>query len=421
MPTSMIQEIRRKLPIRQKSSSPSAPGDPQEAQKSEGSAVGTRVFDLPIADIIPNRSQPRSCFNQNAILRLSDSIRQYGILQPLTVRKMLIPAKSLSLASRRPPNGDISDALPTHHRESSTYLPPSLHPQEFSGTDSAQMNGVTVAYELIAGERRLRAAKLAGLTSVPCIIVNTDDSTSAELAIIENLLREDLNMFEQAEAFRRLIDEFMLTQEEVARRVSLSQSAVANKLRILRLTRFERQEILQAGLTERHARALLKLTDESVRLQTLGYIIEKKLNVSSAEAYIDRIIDEVCRNKRHAVEKETPIGASSAARVEQPLFCPQCKANTAQNPADLSVPAQNPSDFVLSESPKSPKSSEAPGSSPLTPSCVRKGAIRDIRLFYNSVRNAAVILEQTGLCVELAQSEQEDCFVLTATVTHPGS
>lgn len=419
MPTSMIQEIRRKLPIRSKNPSAAVPGDPKETPKTEENVVGTRVFDLPIADIIPNRSQPRSCFNQNAILRLSDSIRQYGILQPLTVRKMLVPpAKSLSLASRRLPSGDVPGASSPNERESSTYLPPSLHPQEFSGTDSAQMNGVTVAYELIAGERRLRAAKLAGLTFVPCIIVNTDDSTSAELAIIENLLREDLNMFEQAEAFRRLIDEFMLTQEEVARRVSLSQSAVANKLRILRLTRFERQEILQAGLTERHARALLKLTDESVRLQTLGYIIEKKLNVSSAEAYIDRIIDEVCRSKRHMVEKEAPTGVTSAERPDQAQPHPQLGDNALQSSAALSSHSEKSSGLASSEPLPSSKAQEA---STLASSCVRKGAIRDIRLFYNSVRNAATILEQTGLCVTLAQCEQEDCFVLTATVTHPGS
>ena len=179
----IITEIRRKLPLRSR----------QEPEAIANLGTDT-VFQISVEDIIPNRAQPRTAFNQNAIARLADSIRRYGILQPLTVRKVMLPLTAPSLDVQPP-----------------------------------------VMYELIAGERRLRAAKLAELTTVPCIIINTDDATSAELAIIENLLRENLNMFEQAEAFYRLIHEFHLTQEEAARRVCMSQSAVANKLRILRL------------------------------------------------------------------------------------------------------------------------------------------------------------------------------------------
>ena len=144
----IITEIRRKLPLRSRHE-PEAISD-----------LGTEtIYQISIEDIIPNRAQPRTAFNQNAIARLADSIRRYGILQPLTVRKVMIPLSTASNAATGEP---------------------------------------TVIYELIAGERRLRAAKLADLTRVPCIIINTDDATSAELAIIENLLRENLNMFEQA-------------------------------------------------------------------------------------------------------------------------------------------------------------------------------------------------------------------------------
>jgi ParB family chromosome partitioning protein len=342
---SVMQEIRRKLPLLPKKDA----GNTDSPLQSPTTSLGT-VYQLPIDDIIPNRSQPRNYFNQNAILRLADSIRRYGILQPLTVRKILVPAQNrrnyLPIDAETP-----ADA---------TYLPPAPAPKEFSGATARQNEQPPVVlYELIAGERRLRAAKHAELTHVPCIIINTDDSTSAELAIIENLLREDLNMFEQAEAFRRLIDEFMLTQDEVARRVSLSQSAVANKLRILRLSREERQLILQNGLTERHARALLKIDQESLRQQVLAQIIENKWNVSHAEAYIDQILDDFGRKAAR-----TSVSSGSAE--------------------------QNP-----------------PQHAELSQSSIKKGAIRDLQLFYNSIKNAANILEQAGVRVLIEESNQE--------------
>ena len=354
---SVMQEIRRKLPMLSKKE----PETTIEPSQSELSTVG-KVYQLPIEDIIPNRSQPRSCFNQNAILRLADSIRRYGILQPLTVRKILVPAQNSSKFLPK----DVSEPTDT------TYLPPAAAPREFSGASREKNEQPPlILYELIAGERRLRAAKYAKLSHVPCIIINTDDSTSAELAIIENLLREDLNMFAQAEAFRRLIDEFMLTQEEVARRVSLSQSAVANKLRILRLSREERQEILQAGLTERHARALLKISEESLRWQVLQHIIEQKLNVSHAEAYIDEILDQICR-KSNSTPHETRI---------------------PQSVSPLSQEAGTPA--------------------------LKKGAIREIQLFYNSIKNAARILEQTGLQVCIEQSHEEGNSTFIIRLIHP--
>ena len=189
----VITEFRRKSPVLTPRENPCEIEEPQGAQ----------IVSIAVSDILPNRNQPRSTFNQSAISRLSDSIRRYGILQPLTVRKVMLP--------------------------------------NISG------NGHRTVYELIAGERRLRAAKMAGLSTVPCVIINTDDATSAELAIVENLLRENLNMFEQAEAFQRLIVDFHLTQDEAARRVSMSQSAIANKLRLLRFPPEERSAILANG------------------------------------------------------------------------------------------------------------------------------------------------------------------------------
>ena len=256
-------------------------------------------------------------------------------------------------------------------------------------------------YELIAGERRLRAARYAGLTTVPCLIVNTDDSTSAELAIIENLLREDLNMFEQAEAFRKLIDEFMLTQDEVARRVSLSQSAVANKLRILRLSPEERQAILSGGLTERHARALLKLHDISLRKHALQQITQRKLNVSATESYIDGLLDEMGRYQ-HCRQ----VSASPAFTEE------------ASNSAGLpSNPQNNPNDplsTVGKDAEKSTAASQMVKQAKKQP--ILKGAIKDIRLFYNSIRNATAILEQAGAITTVEQAQDEQGITVTIRV-----
>lgn len=200
-------------------------------------ALGSLVLRLEIDKIVPNPAQPRKYFAEEAIASLADSIRRHGILQPLTVR--------------------------------------------------AAKNG---RFELVAGERRLRAARLAGFSRVPCLLVDTDDTTSAELAVVENLQREDLNMFEEAEAIGKLGALYGLTQEQIAERLSCSQSAVANKLRLLRLSAEHRAMILSAGLTERHARALLRLRDEKLRDDALRQIIGRRLNVASAEELIERML-----------------------------------------------------------------------------------------------------------------------------------
>lgn len=194
------------------------------------------LANISVVDIDSNPAQPRKQFADDALLRLADSIRQHGVLQPLSVRQ----------------NRD--------------------------------------RFTLVAGERRLRAAVICGLKDVPCVILETDDKTSAELAIIENIQREDLNMFEEAEAIRLLMENYGLTQENIARKLSCSQSYVANKLRLLKLSPQCRQILTEANLTERHARALLRIKDSEQQMLALNYIIRRGFNVAAAEEYVDRLI-----------------------------------------------------------------------------------------------------------------------------------
>lgn len=198
--------------------------------------TGAQVLLIPAGRIRANPRQPRKSFDNEALLGLAESIRQNGILQPLTVR----------------PLGD----------------------------------GM---YELVAGERRLRAAMLAGLTQVPCIVAEISDRQSAVLALLENLQRQNLNFFEEAEGIARLIENCGLTQEEVALRLGKKQSTVANKLRLLRLNGLERKRILDAELTERHARALLRL-DDAEREAALKAVIDKKLNVYETDQLVESMI-----------------------------------------------------------------------------------------------------------------------------------
>ena len=215
-------------------------------------ASGDRIHKIPVCRILPNPSQPRKYFDSNETLRLADSIRLHGILQPLCVRKPVS-------------EGDIED-----------------------------FNGI---YELISGERRLRAAKLLGLADVPCIIIEADSLKSAELAIIENLQREDLNIFEEASALAALINLYGLTQEEVAAKLSVSQSYVANKLRLLRFDEVEQKIIIEKHLTERHARALLRISDVRMRRAALGTIVERGYNVADTEEFVAKLIQETTAEK----------------------------------------------------------------------------------------------------------------------------
>ena len=198
--------------------------------------LSRRVLYLSVDGIHPNPNQPRRYFEPEALDELSESIRQYGILQPLTVR--------------RAANG----------------------------------------YELIAGERRLRAAKLAGLREVPCLVARAEEEDSSILALIENLQRRDLHYFEEAVAITKLIATYGLSQEQAAEKLGKSQSAVANKLRLLRLSPECMTILRDENLSERHARALLRLEDEEARLAALREILRRKLNVAQTEAYIEELL-----------------------------------------------------------------------------------------------------------------------------------
>ena len=211
---------------------------------------GYKVSMIDIERIMPNRSQPRTVFDNESLAALSESIKTHGILQPLTVR----------------PYPDKSD---------------------FSNFQ----------YELIAGERRLRASKLAGLKKVPCIITESDTTTSAALAIIENLHRSDLGVFEEATAIAALIEIYGLTQEEAAQQLSMTQASVANKLRLLKLSAEEKEKISENNLSERHARALLRIKSTDIRKSVLDHIIKYNLNVRQTEEYSEKMLDKSDENK----------------------------------------------------------------------------------------------------------------------------
>ena len=196
-----------------------------------------QVLLIPTDHIYPNPNQPRQVFDQEELVNLAISIRMNGILQPITVRQ----------------------------------------------TDKG--------YELVSGERRLRASRLAGLISIPCIVVDVNNMKSAVFALIENLQRQNLNYFEEAIAIERLMNEYGLSQEDAARRLGKAPSTVSNKLRLLSLPEKARICLMENGLTERHARALLKLDKEEV-MDVIERIIVKKLNVTQTEELIEDILSK---------------------------------------------------------------------------------------------------------------------------------
>lgn len=195
----------------------------------------SEVLQIPLARIRPNRDQPRVFFEETALAQLAESIRRYGVLQPISVR-------------------------------------------------TAEMG-----YEIIAGERRFRAARMAGLAQIPAIVYEVDGERGAFLAVVENLLREDLDMFETAAAMDKLCREHGLTQEEVAERLSVSQSYVANKVRLLRFDSAMREKIMAAKLTERHARAILRLP-ANLWEEALSKIVARRANVETAERLIEEML-----------------------------------------------------------------------------------------------------------------------------------
>lgn len=204
-----------------------------------------KVVKVPIDHIFPNPYQPRKNFDDSSLEDLSASIAQYGVLQPLLVA----PA------------------------ENGKYL-------------------------LIAGERRLRASKLAKLIEVPVIISEYTSQQIAEIALIENLQREDLHYLEEAEGYEKLMNQFHLTQEAMAARVGKKQSTIANKLRLLRLSSEVRKVLIDASLSERHARALLRLEEDVKRLEVLQIVVARNYSVRQTEEYIEKLLNETQQEKK---------------------------------------------------------------------------------------------------------------------------
>ncbi|MFX0549875.1 nucleoid occlusion protein [Hathewaya histolytica] len=226
---------------------------------------------IPVENIVPNIYQPRQFFDENAIEELSQSIKVYGILQPLTVRKL----------------GEQS-------------------------------------YELVAGERRYRAAKKVGLTEVPTIIINVNDKESAVLALLENLQREDLNFLEEAEAYQNLIKDHSYTQEQLADVIGKKQSTIANKLRILKLHCDIRKILIENSLTERHGRALLKLPTLELQKEVLDKVIKHGLNVKKTEELIDKELLKLASSE---------VAADSKNKIKS-VFNPRVYMNTIKQVFD---------------------------------------------------------------------------------------
>jgi ParB family chromosome partitioning protein len=205
--------------------------------------VVNKVIVIPIESIAPNPAQPRRTFDPSELASLADSIRLNGVLQPLTVRK------------------------------------------------------TECGYELIAGERRLRASKLAGLDFVPCIVLDASARDSALLAVMENLQRQNLTFFEEARAYQSLIVDWEITQEQAAERLGKAQSTIANKLRLLKLDQDEQEMILAGALTERHARSLLRVESKDVRKKVLENVLSHSLNVNQTEELVDKLLNQKKKKK----------------------------------------------------------------------------------------------------------------------------
>ena len=262
-----------------------------QAEAGEIEANIKDAQEMPVEEIVPNPFQPRKTFYNESLQELANSIKEFGVIQPLIVRK-----------------------------------------------------NEAGAYELVAGERRLRASKLAGLTHVPVIVKAFDDKEMAELAMIENLQREDLHFLEEAEGFQQLIQNFSFTQEELARRMGKNQSTIANKLRLLKLGPEVRQVIIEQNLTERHARSLLKLEDNRLQLEVLEIIKEKGLNVRETEELIEEFLEDIAKQVE---EKKTP------------------KRNVVK-------------------------------------------VIRDVRIFLNTINNVVGEMKKTGLKIKVKQEQDEE-------------
>lgn len=236
-----------------------------------------QILQVPIEDILPNRFQPRLAFDDASLQDLAASIKQHGIIQPLILRRK------------------------------------------------------NDKYEIIAGERRYKAARMAGLVSVPAIISNLSDSASAEVAIVENVQRKDLTAIEEAKSYQAILDKGYMTQEELAKRMGLSQSAISNKLRLLTLDESVQNAVLKNQISERHARSLLKVKDKNMQKVLLDKIINERLTVRQLE---------------EEIKKVEPTLYSQDININKPIPDTNNPINNVSNNISTSVPSSPPSQPV---------------------------------------------------------------------------
>ena len=254
--------------------------------RKKGMLDSNRVLFLPVDVIAPNPDQPRRVFPQHELEELAASIRSLGLLQPLTVRR-----------------GERG-------------------------------------WELVAGERRLRAAKLAGLTEVPCLSLQIDSQRSSLLALVENLQRRDLDFWEEALALNKLISTYHLSQEEAARRIGKSQSAVANKLRLLKLPTPVLERLRDGGATERHARALLRLEEPELQRTAARHVAEQGLTVARTEEYVETLLhpaDKPARKKPTFVIKDVRLFLNTVTRGLSMMKSAGVQANCKRQETEDSI------------------------------------------------------------------------------------
>jgi ParB family chromosome partitioning protein len=253
--------------------------------------ISSRTVFLSIDSILPSSWQPRRAFDRASMELLADNIRQYGLIQPVSVR---------------PVGGG--------------------------------------RYELIAGERRLRACALIGESRIKATILDVTEQEAALLTMAENLQREDLSFFEEAEGYRRLTEEMKLTQQQLAEKLGRQQSTIANKLRLLRLPAEVRDAVTRHDLTERHARALLRLHDEAEQLELIDCIVTRNLNVRQTEELIEKRVSNLI-----AVEKEQPKGTPRFSRAWRDW---RLLANSMKTAVDELKASGLDAQFVLSDGSK---------------------------------------------------------------------
>lgn len=255
------------------------------------------IVEIRVDEIIPNRFQPRLAFNQTELKELSDSIKVHGIIQPLVLRRI----------------GD--------------------------------------KYEIIAGERRHKAAMMAGLRTVPAIIMNINDKQSAEVAVVENLQRKDLSAMEEAQSYKKLTD-MGITQEELAKRMGVAQSTIANKLRLLGLTKEVQDSLLKNQISERHARSLLQIPDQSLQVIMLNRIITERLTVRQTDEEISKIIGRPITSQQ-TISTPEPSPMTNTADNLSNMFNQQMQRPMEYGPDNLKAQENkvNPIDMLLRKEP----------------------------------------------------------------------